>query len=123
MRIGAKNKNKFWFGFKKHLSVDMGSGVSEVLPTQGAVCGDKGFVPAIKTIEKAGLHSMVILKNNMKEKNPEKDSFFSKLRAPFEGVFSKQNKRVRYQGVEKNFAAELLYAMAFNMRRLLAINS
>ena len=138
VRIGSKSKNKFWFGFKKHLSVDMGSGminnvsvtkanvpdaegVADVLPSQGAVCGDKGFVPAIDTIKEAGLHSMVILKNNMKEKNPEKDSFFSKLRAPFEGVFSKQNKRVRYQGVEKNFAAELLYAMAFNMRRLIAI--
>jgi len=138
VRIGSNGRNKFWFGFKKHLSVDMGSGminkvsvtkanvpeskaVSEVLPSQGAVCGDKGFVGAIDTIEKAGLHSMIILKDNMKEKNRDKDRFLSKLRAPFEGVFSKQQKRVRYQGVEKNQAAELLYAMAFNMRRLIAI--
>jgi hypothetical protein len=59
----------------------------------------------------------------MKEKNPEKDTFFSRLRAPFEGVFSKQNKRVRYKGTEKNHAAELLYAIAFSMKRLVAINT
>jgi IS5 family transposase len=140
VRIGAKSKNKFWFGFKKHVSVDMGSGMinkvsvtqanvpdadgaAAVLPGEGAVCADKGYVGAIETIEKAGLHSMVILKNNMKEKNAEKDKFFSKLRAPFEGVFSKQNKRVRYKGAEKNHVAELLYAIAFNMRRLVAINT
>jgi IS5 family transposase len=140
VRIGSNGKNKFWFGFKKHVSVDMGSGminkvcvtqanaaeskaVSAILPSQGAVCGDKGFIGAIDTIKDAGLHPMVILKENMKEKDRDKDRFFSKLRAPFEGVFSKQNKRVRYQGVEKNFAAELLYAMAFNMRRLIAITA
>jgi len=140
VRIGSSGKHKFWFGFKKHISVDMGSGminkvsvtkanvpesqaVSDILPSQGAVCGDKGFVGAIDTIEEAGLHSMIILKDNMKDKDPDKDRFFSKIRAPFEGVFSKQNKRVRYAGVEKNFAAELLYAMAFNMRRLIAITS
>jgi len=138
VRIGAKGNDKFWFGYKKHISVDMNSrminkvsvtkanvpdsdGVSKVLPSQGAVVADKGYVPAIDLIRKKGLHPMVILKNNMKEKNSDKDKFISKLRAPFEGVFSKQNKRVRYAGVEKNQAAELLYAMAFNMRRLLAI--
>ena len=26
-RIGSKGKNKFWFGFKKHCSVDMQSGL------------------------------------------------------------------------------------------------
>jgi len=139
VRIGSKSNNKFWFGFKKNISVDMGSGminkvsvtkanvpdsdgIAEVLPSQGAVCADKGYVPAIDKIKEAGLHSMVLLKNNMKAKNPEKDKFLSKLRAPFEGVFSKQNKRVRYFGVDKNQAAELLYAMAFNMRRLIALN-
>jgi len=139
VRIGCKGKNKFWFGFKKHVSVDMGSGminnvavtkanvndadgVSAVLPSQGAVCGDKGFVGAIQTILEAGLHPMVILKNNMKDKDRDKDRFLSRLRAPYEGVFSKQNKRVRYEGVTKNFAAELLYAIAFNLRRLVVLN-
>ena len=66
---------------------------------------------------------MIILKNNMKNKNPDLDRFISKLRSPFEGVFSKQQKRVRYKGIDKNQAAEYLYAIAFNFRRLLSINA
>jgi IS5 family transposase len=142
VRIGAKSKNKFWIGFKKFTSVDMQSGminrvkvtkanvtddnnetVREILPDQGAVTGDKGFVGAIPVIEGNGCHSMIILKNNMHEKDKDKDRFISKLRAPFEGVFSKQQKRVRYKGTEKNQAAELLYAIAFNFRRLLVLES
>jgi IS5 family transposase len=140
VRIGSKGDNKFWIGFKKNISVDMSSGminkvsvtqanvpdhiaVSEVLPSQGAVSGDKGFVGAIDEIRRRGLHPMIILKYNMLAKNPEKDSFLTKLRAPFESVFSKQNKLVRYNGVEKNYAAELLYAIGFNLRRLIVINT
>ena len=142
VRIGAKSSNKFWFGFKKFVSVDMGSGminkvkitkanvpddneeaVEAVLPSHGAVAADKGFVGAISTIEENGCHSMVLLKNNMKSKNRDKDKFISKIRAPFEGVFSKQQKRVRYKGTDKNQAAEYLYAMAYNFRRLLVLEA
>jgi len=94
-----------------------------VLPSQGAVTGDKGFVGAIPVIEKAGCHSMIILKNNMIDKNKDKDRFISKLRAPFERVFSKQEKRVRYKGTDKNQAAEYLYAIGFNLRRLLVLEA
>ena len=138
VRIGSKGKDKFWFGFKKNVSVDMGSGMinkvsvtkanvpdaeaaKDVLPSQGAVCTDKGYVGAIPDIIAAGLHPMVILKNNMNAKNPDLDRFISGLRSPYEGTFSKQNKRVRYEGVSKNCAAELMYAIAFNLRRLVAI--
>ena len=97
--------------------------VKAVLPSQGAVTGDKGFVGAIPVIEKAGCHSMIILKNNMIDKNKDKDRFISKLRAPFERVFSKQEKRVRYKGTDKNQAAEYLYAIGFNLRRLLVLEA
>jgi len=142
VRIGAKSKNKFWFGFKKFASVDMQSGminnvkvtkanvtddnheaVKAVLPSQGAVTGDKGFVGAISAIEEAGCHSMIILKDNMNDKNKDKDRFISKIRAPFEGVFSKQQRRVRYKGTDKNQAAEYLYAIGFNFRRLLVLQA
>jgi len=142
VRIGAKSKNKFWFGFKKFASADMQSGminnvkvtkanvtddnreaVEAVLPSQGAVTGDKGFVGAISAIEEAGCHPMIILKNNMRSKDKDKDRFISKLRAPFESVFSKQQKRVRYKGVDKNQAAEYLYAIGFNLRRLLVLET
>lgn len=142
VRIGAKSKTRFWFGYKKFTSMDMNSGminrvkvtkanvnddneeaVKAVLPSQGAVAGDKGLVGAIPVIEKRGCHSMIILKNNMKDKNRDKDRFITKLRAPYERVFSKQEKRVRYKGCIKNQAAELLYAMAFNFRRLLVLEA
>ena len=140
VRFGSKGKNKFWLGFKKFTSVDMSSGminrvkvtkanvnddnheaVGAVLPDTGAVNADKGFIGAIPLMEKRNLHCMVILKNNMKAKDKDKDRFFTKLRSPFEGVFSKQQKHVRYKGTLKNQAAELLYAMAHNFRRLLVI--
>jgi len=138
-RIGAKNNNKFWYGFKKHLSVDMQSGMitkvavtpanvtdadgaKHVLPRSGAVAGDKGYVGAILDMLARGLHPMVIKRNNMKDKNADLDRWITKLRSPYEGVFSKQNNRVRYKGVAKNQGAEFLYAIAFNFRRLLAIN-
>ena len=140
VRIGAKGKNKFWFGYKKQQSVDMQSGMinkvavtranvtdaegaSHVLPKTGAVPADKGYVGAIPKMIKRGLHPMVILRDNMKDKNRDKDRFITKLRAPYEGTFSKQAKRTRYKGLMKNQAAEFLYAIAFNFRRLIVLES
>jgi IS5 family transposase len=138
-RIGSKNEKKFWYGFKKHVGVDMQSGMinrvavtpanvtdadgaKHVMPRSGAACADKGYVGAIPEMRRRGVHPMVILRNNMKAKNRDLDRWISGLRAPYEGTFSKQNKRVRYKGVVKNQGAEFLYAIAFNFRRLLALN-
>jgi IS5 family transposase len=138
-RIGAKSDKKFWYGFKKHVAVDMQSGmitkvavtpanvtdaegVKYILPKSGAVAGDKGCVGAIQEMIRHGLHPMVIKRNNMKDKNTDFDRWLTKLRCPYESTFSKQNSRTRYKGIVKNQGAELLYAMAFNFRRLLAMN-
>lgn len=139
-KIGAKSSHKFWYGFKKHTAVDTQSGmitdvsvtpantadsdgIKDVLPSTGAVLGDKGMIGAIEEILRRGLHPMIILRNNMKDKNPDLDRWITKLRCPYERVFSKQNKRVRYKGCEKNQGAEFLYAMAFNFRRLLKLET
>ena len=67
-RIGCKGKNKFWYGYKKSVSVDMQSGLINkvsltpanvtdakamkyVLPSNGAVYADKGY--ATKQANKA----------------------------------------------------------------------
>jgi IS5 family transposase len=138
-KIGAKSDKKFWYGFKKHVAVDMQSGIitevsvtpanvpdadgaKNVLPESGAVVGDKGYVGAIREILSRGLHPMIIKRNNMKDKNAELDSWITKLRCPYERTFSKQNKRVRYKGVIKNQGAEFMYAIAYNFRRLLVLN-
>ena len=63
--IGAKTAQKFWYGFKKHVGVDMQSGMinrvavttvstpdsvgaKHVMPRSGAACADKGYVGAIR---------------------------------------------------------------------------
>jgi len=138
-KIGAKSSKKFWYGFKKHAGVDMQSGMinrvavtpadvtdaegaRHVMPRDGAACTDKGYVGAIPEMRRRGVHPMAIKRNNMKDKNADLDRFISVLRAPYESVFSKQNKRVRYKGVVKNQGAEFLYAVARNFRRLLVLN-
>ena len=138
-KTGAKSSKKFWYGFKKHTAVDMQSGMitrvavtpanvtdaegaKHIMPRSGAVCGDKGYIGAISEMRRRGVHPMVILKNNMRGKNRDLDRWVSKLRSPYEGTFSKQNKRVRYKGVTKNQGAEFMYAIAYNFRRLLVLN-
>ena len=138
--IGAKSAKKFWYGFKKHVAVDMQSGMitkvavtpanisdsaaaRHILPkSSGAIAGDKGYVGAINTIRGRGLHPMIIKRNNMRDKNIDLDKWITKIRCRYERTFSKQNNRVRYKGVAKNQGAEFMYAIAFNFRRLLALN-
>ena len=118
MQSGMINKVKV-----TKANVPDADGLEDVCPDSGAVSADKGYVPAIEVIKKKGCHPMVILKNNMKEKNKDKDRWFSGLRSPYERTFSKQEKRVRYKGTVKNQAAEFLYAIAYNFRRLLVLEA
>jgi len=140
MRIGSKGKNKFWFGYKKTVSTGMKEGFIDkvavtkanvtdadaakgVLPKEGAVVADKGYIAIINYLIALGLHPMIILKQNMKNKNKDLDRYISGLRSPYEGTFSKQNNRTRYKGIAKNQAAEFLHATAFNIKRLLVIEN
>ncbi|GJL55263.1 MAG: hypothetical protein NPIRA02_23950 [Nitrospirales bacterium] len=54
----------------------------------------------------------------MKTKNWARDRWHSHLRAPYERVFSRRPKRVRYRAVAKNQFAAFFQAMAFNLKRL-----
>ena len=140
-RIGAKSKNKFWYGYKKHVSVDMQSGLinkvavtpanltdangfKHVCPKHGAVYADKGYCvgDAPKEAKRKGVHLAAIKKNNMKEKNKDKDRWISGIRAPYERVFSQDNKRARYCGIAKNQFAVFMHAICFNMKRILVID-
>lgn len=139
-RIGCKGKNKFWYGYKKHVSVDMQSGLinkvavtpanqtdakglKHVCPKQGAIYGDKAYctAPAQKTAKAKGCHLAAIKKNNMKEKNRDQDHWYTKIRAPYERVFSQAPKRVRYRGVAKNQFAAFMQSICFNLKRMLII--
>ena len=140
-RIGCKGKDKYWYGYKKHVSVDMQSGLinkvaitpanttdsqglKNVCPDQGAIYADKGYCtnPAKRDASIKGCHLAAIKKNNMKGKNRNLDCWYSGLRSPYERVFSQQNKRIRYCGISKNQFAAFMEAICFNLKRLSALD-
>lgn len=141
-KFGAKSKDKIWYGYKQHTSVNMQSGMinkvaitsaniidskgfKHVAPNQGAVYADKGYCDknARITAQTKNLHLAAVKKNNMKNKNRDLDSYYTKLRSPFEHVFSKQNKRVRYQGIAKNQFTAFMQAITFNFKRLVVLTT
>jgi IS5 family transposase len=140
-RIGCKGKDKYWYGYKKHSCVDMQSGLinkvaitpgnvtdakglKNVCPDQGAIYADKAYCtkPAKRYAAEKHCHLAAIKKNNMKDKNRDKDRWYSSIRAPYERVFSQQNKRVKYLGVVKNQFAAFMEAICFNLKRLIILN-
>ena len=141
-KIGCKGKNKFWYGYKKSVSVDMQSGLinkvaitpgnipdskvlKNVCPSRGVVFMDKGY--ATKEVQNVlrsrGCEDGVIKKNNMKDKNRDLDRWRTGIRSPYESVFSKTSHRVRYRGVCKNQFLGFMEALSFNLKRLLVLNS
>ena len=140
-RMGCKGKKKYWFGYKRHASVDMQSGlinkvaitpanvpdgkaVKHILPKSGAIFGDKGYCTKDSTteIKRRGLHDCTIKKNNMKGKNRDKDKWISQMRSPYERVFSKMSKYVKYRGIKKNQFAFFMEAMTHNFKRLMTLD-
>ncbi|CAC9540953.1 hypothetical protein [uncultured Gammaproteobacteria bacterium] len=140
-KFGAKGKNKFWYGFKKHISVDMQSGLinkvaltpanitdakglKHVLPSSGAIYADKGYCDKQTHIDakRKGCNLKAILKNNMKNKNKGRDSFITKMRSPYERVFSQTNHRTRYRGVAKNQFEMFMESLAFNLKKMVILN-
>lgn len=140
-RIGCKGKDKFWYGYKQHTSVDMqsglinkvaitpaneidGRGLKRVCPNQGGIYADKAYCikPARWAAARKGCHLAAIKKNNMLGKNKELDCWYSHLRSPYERVFSGRDPRVRYCGVKKNQFAAFMQAIGFNLKRLVVLD-
>ncbi len=139
--FGCKGNNKFWYGFKKHTSVDMQSGMinkvaitkasvidskamKHVIPNQGAVYADKGYCDKNARIAaaKRNLHLAAVKKNNMKDKNKDLDKFYTKMRSPYERVFSKTSHRIRYMGITKNQFSAFMEAIAHNFKRMVVLS-
>jgi len=140
-RFGCRGKDKFWYGYKRHSSVDMGSGLikdttatpanvpeqkalEEICPDGGMVFCDKAYCvrQAQETFKRHGCHSGAILKNNMKQKNRDKDRWLTKIRAQYENVFSKMFRRTRYRGLLKVKMQVFWEAIVFNVKRLIMLN-
>ena len=136
-----KGNNKYWYGYKKHISMDMQSGLinkvavtpanltdaqgmKHVCPHQGAIYADKGYCtsPAKQAAARKGCHLAAIKKNNMKDKNADQDRWYSRIRAPYERVFSGYSKKVRYKGIAKNQFTAFMQAICFNLKRMLVLS-
>ena len=139
---GCKGNDDYWYGYKRHTAVCMkhgivtktaatkaslpdSKGLKHVCPKEGMVVADKAYSTheAQKTMKANNCHSGAILKNNMKNKNKDKDKFLTKLRMPYEGVFSKMDKQVRYRGIAKVQFQVLMQALAHNLKRLVKIDA
>lgn len=142
LNLELKAKIKSGYGYKQHKSVDMGSeminkvaitpanvidskGFKHVAPNQGATYTDKSYCDknAWDVAKVRNLHLCAIKKNNMKNKNRDLDRYYTSLRAPFENVFSKLNKRTRYRGIVKNQFSVFMQAIVFNFKRLAVLTT
>jgi IS5 family transposase len=92
-----------------------------VCPKQGAVFADKGYAHCDKSAKIKGIHLCAIQKNNSKQKNKDKDKWISKMRAPYERVFSKENKRCRYRGLVKNQWTAFMQSLIHNVKRMVVL--
>ena len=101
-------------------NVDDGRGLKHVCPAQGAVYADKGYCTAAaqSTMKRKSCHSAAIKKRNMVGKNRDKDRWLSKMRGPYERVFSKRSKHVRYRSQVKVQFQVAMNAMCHNIKRV-----
>ena len=98
--------------------------MKHVIPDSGATYADKGYcdINAKKAAAKRNLHLAAVKKNNMIGKNKDLDKFYTKLRSPYERVFSKTNHRVRYKGIAKNQFTAFMESIAHNLKRMVVLN-
>lgn len=139
-RWGAKGKDKIWYGYKRHHSVDMRFGlinklcvtpanvldfqvINNICPKQGMVFCDKLY--DCKKVNLAlmanNCFSGVIMKNNNKMKNKGLDSWRSKIRMPFEGNFSKLRKRTKFKTQPKVFFQCTFEAIVHNLKKAITV--
>jgi len=138
-RFGRKGNTK-WYGYKTHVGIDMSHGfvtrtavtaanvedtkaARYVMPKEGMVFGDKAYGVGESAYEmrRCGLHSGAILKNGMNAKNPDKDKWLCSARMPYEGYFSKIQKRARYRGIARNQFQAFMEGLAHNFKLLARI--
>jgi len=139
-RWGAKSKTNIWFGYKRHTAVDMRHGLIEktavtpanvmdfkavryICPQQGLVFMDKLYdcKEADLVLRENGCHSATIRKNNNKTKQKDLDRWRSGVRMPFEGTFSKLNKRARYRSLSKVVFQNFMNSLIHNLKKAVTI--
>lgn len=141
-RFGCKGKDKFWYGYKRHIAACMkkgfitkiaitpanisdAKGLTHVCPVNSFIYADKGYCnkSVQDHLKKKNCISKIILKNNMKEKDFKRDAVISKLRMPYEHIFSKMDKKVRYKSIAKAQFQGFMQAIVFNLKKLISLDS
>jgi len=139
-RWGAKGKNKIWFGYKRHHTVDMRHGliekvavtsanvlddklISNICPNNCMVFADKLYdTNKVKLILKSkGCHSGIIEKKNRKNRDFGLNGWRSKTRMPFEGSFSKLRKRAKFKSNVKVLMQCYLESICHNLKKATTI--
>jgi len=139
-RWGAKSKHNIWFGYKRHCNVDMRYGLIDKLAVTAAnvmdfdalenICPKNAmvFMDKLYDIKKSelilkanGCASAVIRKNSNKSKDRDLDKWRSKIRMPYEGTFSKLEKRARYRGLVKVLFQSFAQSICFNLKKAVKI--
>ena len=139
-RWGCKGHKKYWFGYKRHVSVDTSSGLIEkiavtpanvndanafplVCPWEKRILADRGYDTWVVrgTMKKKGCIDGVMRLTRRKDFDKQRNKELSKRRAPWEHVFSKMSRRTRYMGVEKTWLQALFEGIAHNLKRLVVL--
>ena len=139
-RWGCKGGDKFWFGYKRHVSVDIASGLIQevwvtpanvpdaaifklVCPTETRVFADRGYDAehVRETLRQKKCEDGIMRLKTRKDFDPERNKAISKKRAPWEHVFSKMSRRTRYMGVAKTYMQALMEAIVHNLKRLVKL--
>lgn len=134
---GCKREGKYWFGYKRHVSVDMGSGLIEavavtaanvndddgfrlVCPWEKMIFADKGYDSwkVYQWIKKHACADGILRKENRRDYDAATNKERSRRRAPWEHVFSKMSRKTRYMGVEKTLFQALFEGIVHNLKRL-----
>lgn len=135
-RIGSKGKDNFWFGYKRHVEVDMRHGIilnahvtpanildhqaiDPIVPENKIVYMDKGYDTkrVDELLESHGSEPATIRMKNSKKADAKASAYRSKLRMPFESTFSKCSKKTRYRGLEKTMIQVFLESIAHNLKK------
>ena len=139
-RWGCKGGKKYWFGYKRHVSVDIDSGLIEkvwvtpanvndadgfkfVCPTETRVLADRGYDTehVREILRQKHCEDGVMRLTRRKDFDKERNKAISKKRAPWEHVFSKMSRRTRYMGVAKTYLQALMEAIVHNMKRFVLL--
>ena len=99
------------------------AGPAYVCPSGGLVYADKGYRgrDAIETLVANGCRDAAIKRDNMKIKNRDKDGRISRIRSPYERVFSKTPNRMRCPALDKAQFQIGAFAIDCNLKRLVAL--